>query len=88
MIGCEPHEIWQDSLQAAGAVWPGPRACRQRPLRLNHSIVGFGEVLFGIAAGSTHADWFDLARNTAIAVVGNVAGGVLLVAVVRSVQAR
>ncbi len=29
----------------------------------------------------------DLARNTSVAVVGNVAGGVLLVAFVRSIQA-
>jgi len=45
------------------------------------------EVLFGIAAGTTSADWTDLARNTAVAVAGNVAGGVLLVAFVRSIQA-
>ncbi len=54
----------------------------------NHSVVGFGEVLFGIAAGTTSADWIDLARNTAVAVAGNVAGGVLLVAFVRSIQAE
>jgi len=53
----------------------------------NHSVVGFGEILFGIAAGTTSADWIDLARNTAVAVAGNVAGGVLLVAFVRSIQA-
>jgi len=53
----------------------------------NHSVVGFGEILFGIAVGTTSADWVDLARNTAVAVVGNVAGGVLLVAFVRSIQA-
>lgn len=55
---------------------------------MNHSVVGFGEILFGIAAGTTDADWVDLVRNTAVAVVGNVAGGVTLVAFVRSVQAQ
>jgi len=53
----------------------------------NHSVVGFGEVLFGIMAGTTSADGVDLIRNTALAIVGNVAGGVLLIAFVRSVQA-
>jgi len=32
-------------------------------------------------------DGIDLLRNTAIAIAGNVAGGVILVAFVRSVQA-
>jgi formate/nitrite transporter FocA (FNT family) len=54
---------------------------------MNHSVVGFGEILFGIVADTTDADWVDLLRNTAVAVVGNVAGGVILVAFVRSVQA-
>ncbi len=54
---------------------------------MNHSVVGFGEILFGIAAGTTDAGWVDLVRNTAVAVAGNVAGGVILVAFVRSVQA-
>jgi len=55
---------------------------------MNHSVVGFGELLFGIVAGTTEADWVDLLRNTAIAVAGNVTGGVVLVAFVRSVQAH
>jgi formate/nitrite transporter FocA (FNT family) len=55
---------------------------------MNHSVLGFGELLFGITAGTTEADLVDLLRNTAVAVVGNVAGGVVLVAFVRSVQAH
>lgn len=55
---------------------------------MNHSVLGFGELLFGITAGTTEADWVDLLRNTAVAVAGNVAGGVVLVAFVRSVQAH
>jgi formate/nitrite transporter FocA (FNT family) len=53
----------------------------------NHSMVGFGEVLFGLLADTTSAGWTDLLRNTLVAIVGNVAGGVLLIAFVRSVQA-
>jgi len=33
---------------------------------LNHSVVGFGEILFGIAAGTTDADWVDLLRIAAL----------------------
>jgi len=54
----------------------------------NHSVVGFGEVLLGILSGTSSAGWLDLSRNTGIAVVGNVVGGVVLVAFVRSVQAQ
>ncbi len=54
---------------------------------MNHSVIGFGEILFGLVTDTTNADWVDLLRNTAVAVVGNVAGGVILVAFVRSVQA-
>jgi formate/nitrite transporter FocA (FNT family) len=53
----------------------------------NHSMVGFGEVLFGILADTTSAGWGDLVRNTAVAIVGNVVGGVFLIAFVRGVQA-
>jgi len=53
----------------------------------NHSVVGFGEILFGIVADTTNAGWTDLLRNTAVAIVGNLAGGVILVAFVRAVQA-
>ncbi len=55
---------------------------------MNHSVIGFGEILFGLSADTTNADWVDLLRNTAVAVVANVAGGVILVAFVRSVQAQ
>jgi len=54
----------------------------------NHSVVGFGEVILGILAGTTGAGWADLARNTAIAVTGNLVGGVLLVAFLRGIQAE
>ena len=30
---------------------------------LNHSVIGFGVILFGIIAGTTDADWADLLRN-------------------------
>ncbi len=55
---------------------------------LNHAIVGFGEMLFGIASGTTAAGVGDLFRNLAIAVVGNLIGGVGAVTFTRLVQAR
>jgi len=54
----------------------------------NHSVVGFGEVLLAIWSDTSSADWLDLLRNTGVAVVGNLIGGVLLVAFVRSAQAQ
>lgn len=54
----------------------------------NHSVIGFGEILFGILAETTSANVVDLARNTAIAVVGNLAGGTILIAFVRSIQSE
>jgi formate/nitrite transporter FocA (FNT family) len=54
----------------------------------NHSVVGFGEVLLGILAGTTSAGWADLVPNTAVAVGGNLVGGLLLVAFLRGVQAE
>jgi len=53
----------------------------------NHSVIGFGEILFGIVADTTSAGLFDLLRNTAIAIVGNLAGGLILITFARSVQA-
>jgi formate/nitrite transporter FocA (FNT family) len=55
---------------------------------LNHAIVGFGEVIFGLFAGTTDATWADLARNTAIATAGNLVGGVGLVFSTRLAQVR
>ena len=54
----------------------------------NHSVVGFGEVLLAILSDTSSAGWLDLLRNTGIAVVGNLIGGVGIVAFVRSVQAQ
>ena len=55
---------------------------------LNHAIVGFGEMAFGILAGTAHSDWGDLARNFGLAVAGNVVGGVGLVFSTRLAQVR
>ena len=54
----------------------------------NHSVVGFGEILLAILSDTSSAGWLDLLRNTGIAVVGNLIGGVGIVAFVRSVQAQ
>jgi formate-nitrite transporter family protein len=55
---------------------------------LNHAVVSFGEMSFGIMAGTGSADWGDLARNFPLAVVGNLIGGFGFVTVVRFVQMR
>lgn len=53
---------------------------------LNHAVVGFGEMFFGLVAGTTHATWSDLAGNVGIAVLGNLIGGVGLVFTTRLAQ--
>jgi formate/nitrite transporter FocA (FNT family) len=55
---------------------------------LNHAVVGFGEIFFGLVAGTTSAGWDDLIRNTGIAIAGNLIGGVGLVFTTRLAQVR
>jgi formate/nitrite transporter FocA (FNT family) len=55
---------------------------------LNHAVVGFGEMTFGMASDETHATWSQLGYHFAIAVGGNLIGGLLFVASARLVQAR
>lgn len=55
---------------------------------LDHAVVGFGEMIFGLFAGTAHSDWGDLARNLGIAIVGNFIGGVGLVFTTRLAQVR
>ena len=55
---------------------------------LNHSIVGFGELAFGLFADETHATIGQAGYHFAIAVGGNLIGGLLFVASARLVQAR
>ncbi|MFL5843633.1 MAG: formate/nitrite transporter family protein [Solirubrobacteraceae bacterium] len=55
---------------------------------LNHAVVGFGEVLVGLLTDTTTADVGDLVGNTALAVAGNLVGGVGLVFLTRLAQVR
>jgi len=55
---------------------------------LNHVIVGTGEMMFGVMAGTTTANWSDVYQNFAIALIGNLVGGLGLVTLTRVVQAR
>ena len=56
---------------------------------LNHAIVSFGEMSFGILAGTAQtATWTDLAQNFPVAVVGNLVGGLLFVTLGRGLQVR
>ena len=56
---------------------------------LNHAVVSFGEMSFGILADTSHhAGWVDLAQNFPIAVAGNLIGGLAFVTLLRRVQVR
>ena len=55
---------------------------------LNHCVLAFGEITFGILAGTAEANVADLLRNTGLATVGNIVGGVGFVTFTRMVQAR
>jgi len=55
---------------------------------LNHAVVGFGEMIFGVLAGTSHSGWVDLVRSLGIAIVGNLIGGIGLVFTTRLAQVR
>jgi formate/nitrite transporter FocA (FNT family) len=55
---------------------------------LNHAIVGFGEMCFGLIAGTTHSSFGDLCRVVGLAIAGNLVGGVGLVFTTRLAQVR
>ncbi|HEY8584818.1 MAG TPA: formate/nitrite transporter family protein [Capillimicrobium sp.] len=56
---------------------------------LNHAVVGFGEMSFGVLAGTAqHATWVDVAQNLPVAIVGNFVGGLFFVTLARAVQAH
>jgi formate/nitrite transporter FocA (FNT family) len=55
---------------------------------LNHAVVSFGEMSFGILADRGSADWDDLGQNFPVAVLGNLLGGLSFVTIVRLVQVR
>lgn len=55
---------------------------------LNHAVVSFGEIVFGIIAGSSKSNVGDLLGNFGLAIVGNLVGGIGLVAATRLAQVR
>ena len=56
---------------------------------LNHAIVSFGEMGFGLLAGTAKdATWTDLAQNFPVAVLGNLIGGLGFVTFFRILQVR
>ncbi len=82
MIGREPHEIWRDSL-ADGQV----RLARRAPVLAATGLLGGFHVTVGLLALVVTTGALAAVRNTVLAIVGNVAGGVVLIAFVRGVQA-
>jgi formate/nitrite transporter FocA (FNT family) len=55
---------------------------------MNHAVVSFGETSFAYIAGTTQAGVWDIVRTLAVAIAGNLVGGLGLVTVTRLVQAR
>lgn len=53
---------------------------------LNHAVVGFGELSFGLLAGTAEVGWGDLLKTLGTATLGNFAGGLGLVTITRLVQ--
>jgi formate/nitrite transporter FocA (FNT family) len=53
---------------------------------LNHAVVGFGELTFGLLAGTAAIGWDDMVKTLATAILGNLVGGLGLVFVTRLVQ--
>lgn len=55
---------------------------------LNHAVVGFAEMSFGIFSGTAASGWGDLVRTVGLGIVGNLIGGVGLVFTTRLAQVR
>ena len=56
---------------------------------LNHAIVGFGEMAFGLLADTPEkATWTDLAQNFPVAILGNLIGGLGFVTFFRILQVQ
>jgi formate/nitrite transporter FocA (FNT family) len=55
---------------------------------LNHAVVSFGEIVFGLIAGTATGTVGEFARNFGLAVAGNTIGGVALITATRLVQVR
>lgn len=55
---------------------------------LNHAVVAFGKILFGLLTDSSVATLGDLWRNLGDAIAGNLVGGVGIVFAVRLAQVR
>ena len=53
---------------------------------LNHAVVSFGEIVFGMLAGTPEATVVDLLQNLGVAIAGNMLGGLGLVTLTRIVQ--
>lgn len=53
---------------------------------LNHAVVSFGEAMIAVFAGTTDAGFWDIASREAIAIVGNLIGGIGFVTTLRLVQ--
>ena len=53
---------------------------------LNHAVVGFGEMTFGLLAGTAQIGWDELGKTLATATLGNAVGGLGLSTLTRLFQ--
>ncbi len=53
---------------------------------LNHAVVGFGEMFFGLVAGTAEVRWIDLVQNLGVATLGNLIGGLGVITATRLLQ--
>jgi len=53
---------------------------------LNHAVVGFGELSFGLLAGTAEIGWEELAKTLGTATLGNFVGGLGFVTLTRLLQ--
>jgi formate/nitrite transporter FocA (FNT family) len=55
---------------------------------LNHAVVGFGNIIFGVFTNTTQAGAWDIVRTLIVAIAGNLIGGIGLVFTTRVAQVR
>lgn len=55
---------------------------------LNHAVVGFGEVVLALFAGTSEISAWSLIWHETVAVLGNLAGGLAFVTATRLVQVK
>ena len=89
VIGRDPAEIWKDSLEDGERRLARPASVLAATGLLGGYHVTLGLLALVVTTGALATVMPEVAAHalTAIAIVGNIAGGVILVALLRRVQA-